>query len=81
MKTAFYTRYQDILGFPHPARIILVDGMNPEMVSCIDATGWMAGDLPGRWFEPDNLRSTLAALPLPPQKPAAQGSTGPADRP
>lgn len=62
LKTAFFRRYQQELGRERPTETVIIDGLDPQWVTIMRASGYAARDIPQNWlqreylsrFNPDN---------------------------
>ena len=55
MKTAYYRRYREELGAMRPTEIVIVDGLNPNLVTIMRYGDFVARDIPESWFQHDFL--------------------------
>jgi hypothetical protein len=55
LKTAFYRRYEDQLGGVRPTEIVIIDGVNPNLVTVMRYSDFAARDVPESWFQRDIL--------------------------
>lgn len=55
MKTAHYRRYREELGAMRPTEIVIVDGLNPNLVTIMRYGDFVARDIPESWFQRDFL--------------------------
>ena len=55
LKTAFYRRYEDQLGAVRPTEIVIIDGVNPNLVTVMRYADFVARDIPESWFQRDIL--------------------------
>jgi len=57
LKTAFYRRYQEQLGALRPTEIVIIDGLNPNLVTVMRYSDFTAREIPDSWFQHDYLPS------------------------
>ena len=55
MKTAFYRRYKDELGAVRPTEVVIIDGVNPSLVTVMRYADFKERDVPESWFQRDFL--------------------------
>ncbi len=55
LKTAFYRRYEEQLGAVRPTEIVIIDGVNPSLVTVMRYADFTARDVPESWFQRDIL--------------------------
>jgi hypothetical protein len=55
MKTAFYRRYRDELGAVRPTEVVIIDGVNPHLVTVMRYADFKERDVPDSWFQRDFL--------------------------
>ena len=55
LKTAFYRRYESQLGAQRPTENVIIDGVNPRLVTLIRFTEYLAPRIPAVWFNRDFL--------------------------
>jgi Outer membrane lipoprotein-sorting protein len=55
LKTAFYRRYQQQLGALRPTEIVIIDGLNPNLVTVMRYEDFTAREIPDSWFQHDFL--------------------------
>ncbi|HJV63271.1 MAG TPA: outer membrane lipoprotein-sorting protein [Albitalea sp.] len=55
MKTAYYRRYQEQLGALRPTEIVIIDGLDPQLVTIMRYADFAARDIPESWFQRDFL--------------------------
>jgi hypothetical protein len=55
LKTAFYRRYQEQLGALRPTEIVIIDGLNPNLVTVMRYADFTARVIPDSWFQHDFL--------------------------
>nr|WP_257829386.1 outer membrane lipoprotein-sorting protein [Burkholderia glumae] len=53
LKTAFYRRYQQQLGALRPTEIVIIDGLNPNLVTVMRYADYVAREIPDAWFQSD----------------------------
>ncbi|WP_429292495.1 outer membrane lipoprotein-sorting protein [Paraburkholderia sp. CI3] len=57
LKTAFYRHYQEQLGALRPTEIVIIDGLNPNLVTVMRYTEFTSRQIPDSWFQHDFLPS------------------------
>jgi hypothetical protein len=55
LKTAFYRRYEEQLGGVRPTEIVIIDGVNANLVTVMRYSDFTARDVPESWFQRDIL--------------------------
>ena len=55
LKTAFYRRYEDQLGGVRPTEVVIIDGVNSNLVTVMRYSDFVARDVPESWFQRDIL--------------------------
>lgn len=55
MKTAFYRRYREELGAVRPTEVVIIDGVNPKLVTVMRYADFKERDVPESWFQRDFL--------------------------
>jgi hypothetical protein len=55
MKTAYYRRYRSELGALRPTEIVIIDGLNPQLVTVMRYADFTERDVPQSWFQRDFL--------------------------
>lgn len=55
LKTAYYRRYQNQLGAVRPTETVIIDGLNPQSVTLLRFTDYVARNVPTTWFQRDYL--------------------------
>ncbi|MDM0116484.1 outer membrane lipoprotein-sorting protein [Variovorax sp. J22R133] len=55
MKTAFYRRFRDELGASRPTEMVIIDGLNPKLVTVMRYGPFVERDIPESWFQRDFL--------------------------
>lgn len=55
LKTAFYRGYRQELGAVRPTEIVIIDGVNPQLVTVMRYAEFTARDIPESWFQRDFL--------------------------
>ena len=55
LKTAFYRRVQRQLGADRPTETVIIDGVNPALVTLVRFTDYAERQLPPAWFQRDHL--------------------------
>ncbi|OXI29169.1 outer membrane lipoprotein-sorting protein [Burkholderia sp. AU16741] len=53
LKTAFYRRFQQQLGAFRPTEIVIIDGLNPNLVTVMRYADYVAREIPDAWFQSD----------------------------
>lgn len=61
LKTAFFRRFQPILGKTRPTQTVIIDGLNPDWVTVLDQTQFAQRDIPQTWLQRDFLPRFTAA--------------------
>lgn len=55
LKTAFYRKYQAQLGVDRPTETVIIDGLNPQSVTLLRLSDYVARNIPDTWFQRDFL--------------------------
>ena len=55
LKTAYYRRYQSQLGTERPTETVIIDGLNPQSVTLMRFTDYVARAIPDTWMQRDFL--------------------------
>lgn len=55
LKTAFYRRYQAQLGAERPTETVIIDGLNPQAVTLMRFSDYVARNIPDTWLQRDFL--------------------------
>lgn len=55
LKTAFYRRFQSQLGTERPTETVIIDGLNPQQVTLVRLSDFVARNIPPTWFQRDFL--------------------------
>ena len=55
LKTVFYRRYSTQLGVERPTELVIIDGINPQSVTLMRLTDYVARSIPVRWFQREYL--------------------------
>lgn len=55
LKTAYYRRYQSELGAQRPTETVIIDGLNPQSVTLLRLSDYVARTIPDTWFQRDYL--------------------------
>jgi hypothetical protein len=55
LKTVFYRRFRRELGAERPTEIVIIDGLNPELVTVMRYADFTERDIPQSWFQRDFL--------------------------
>ena len=56
LKTAYFRRYQSVLGADRPTETVIVDGLNPNWITVMRLSDYTSRDLPESWFQRSSLR-------------------------
>lgn len=59
LKTAYYRRYQERLGASRPTEVVILDGINKNMVTVLRYSNYESVNVPRSWF----TREGLPAIP------------------
>ncbi|WP_206099425.1 outer membrane lipoprotein-sorting protein [Rheinheimera riviphila] len=57
LKTAWFRHYKDALGQLRPQETIIIDGLNPQLVTVIQSQDHQAMDVPAQWLQRQALES------------------------
>ena len=55
LKTAYYRRYQSQLGADRPTETVIIDGLNPQSVTLMRFSDYVARAIPDTWLQRDFL--------------------------
>jgi outer membrane lipoprotein-sorting protein len=55
LKTAYYRRFQPQLGTERPTETVIIDGLNPQSVTIVRLSEFVAKNIPTSWFQRDFL--------------------------
>ncbi|UFS70633.1 outer membrane lipoprotein-sorting protein [Geomonas sp. RF6] len=55
LKIAYYHNFEEQLGAQRPAEIILIDGVNPKLVTTMNLSGYKAKKIPDSWYQREFL--------------------------
>jgi len=55
LKTAFYRRWRDELGTSRPTEVVIIDGLNPNLVTVMRYADFTAREIPESWLQRDYL--------------------------
>lgn len=55
LKTAFYRRYREELGVQRPTEIVIIDGLDPSLVTVMRYGEFVAREVPESWLQRDYL--------------------------
>ncbi|MBP0624092.1 outer membrane lipoprotein-sorting protein [Cupriavidus sp. LEh25] len=55
LKVAFYRRYREEMGAQRPTEIVIIDGLNPNLVTVMRYDSFVPRDVPDGWFQQDYL--------------------------
>lgn len=55
LKTAYYRRFQPQLGAERPTETVIIDGINPQSVTLMRLSDYVARAIPDTWFQRDFL--------------------------
>jgi hypothetical protein len=55
LKTAYYRRYQPQLGAERPTETVIIDGLNPQSVTIMRFSDYVARAIPDTWMQRDFL--------------------------
>lgn len=55
LKTAYYRRYQPQLGTERPTETVIIDGLNPQSVTIMRFSDYVARNIPDSWMQRDFL--------------------------
>jgi hypothetical protein len=51
LKTAYFRRFETILGASRPTETIIIDGLNPDWVTVMESSHITARSMPATWFQ------------------------------
>ena len=55
LKTAYYRRFQSQLGAERPTETVIIDGLNPQSVTIVRLSDFVAKNIPTSWLQRDFL--------------------------
>jgi len=55
LKTVYYRRFQSQLGAERPTESVIIDGLNPQSVTIMRFSDYVARDIPPTWMQRDFL--------------------------
>lgn len=55
LKTAFFRKYQTILGRSRPTQTVIIDGLNPDWVTVMTTSQYTQRQIPQTWLQRDYL--------------------------
>ena len=55
LKTAYYRRFQPQLGVERPTETVIIDGLNPQSVTIMRFSDYLARTIPDTWMQRDFL--------------------------
>ena len=55
LKTAYYRRFQPQLGMERPTETVIIDGLDPQSVTLLRFTDYVARPIPEAWLQRDYL--------------------------
>jgi hypothetical protein len=55
LKVAYYRKFADVLGVSRPTETVIIDAVDANLVTTVDAAEYRAQDLPEAWFQRDYL--------------------------
>jgi outer membrane lipoprotein-sorting protein len=55
LKTAYYRRFQNQLGAERPTETVIIDGLNPQSVTVMRFSDYVARAIPDTWLQRDYL--------------------------
>jgi hypothetical protein len=55
LKTAFYRRFENQLGARRPTETVIIDGLNPQLVTIVRFSEFAARNIPPQWFQREFL--------------------------
>lgn len=55
LKTAYYRRYQSQLGAERPTEMVIIDGLDPQAVTVLRMSEYVAREIPVNWYSRDFL--------------------------
>jgi len=55
LKIAYYRKFQDVLGAVRPTETVIIDAVDPNLVTTVTSADLRAQDIPDAWFQRDYL--------------------------
>ena len=55
LKTAYYRKFEQQLGAMRPTETVIIDGLNPQSVTIVRLSDFVARNIPTTWFQRDFL--------------------------
>mgnify|MGYP000741789015 FL=1 len=55
LKTAYYRKFQNVLGAERPTETVIIDGLNPQAVTVVKMSEYANRNIPANWFQRDYL--------------------------
>lgn len=55
LKIAYFHKYEEHLGAVRPGEVIIIDAVNPNLVTTMTLSDYVAQDIPDAWFQRDFL--------------------------
>jgi len=55
LKTAYYRRFEPQIGAERPTETIIIDGLNPQLVTIMRFSDYVARNIPETWMQRDFL--------------------------
>ncbi len=55
LKIAYYHKYDAQLSGPRPAETIIIDAVDPKLVTTMTNADWRAAEIPDAWYQRDYL--------------------------
>jgi outer membrane lipoprotein-sorting protein len=55
LKIAYYRKPADVLGVTRPTETVIIDAVDANLVTTVDAAGYRAQEMPEAWFQRDYL--------------------------
>ena len=55
LKTAYFRRYQKVLGQERPTETVIIDGLDPNWVTVMRFSEWVKREVPDTWLQRDYL--------------------------
>ncbi|MFT2588609.1 outer membrane lipoprotein-sorting protein, partial [Escherichia coli] len=55
LKTAYYRRYQDIMGGQRPTETLIIDGIDTQLVTRMLYSDFTPREIPESWYQRDYL--------------------------
>lgn len=65
LKTAYFRKFQMVLGMQRPTETVIIDGMDPDWVTLMQNTHSTARDIPAQWLQRDYLARFDDPEPVP----------------